>query len=55
MKLLLILPPDTPVPALEFQGAYGVVESRELHALATRPGFCGRSEVVRSVGRGKSR
>jgi formylglycine-generating enzyme required for sulfatase activity len=40
-QLLLILPPDTPVPRLEFQGAYGVVESRELHALATRLDFEG--------------
>jgi formylglycine-generating enzyme required for sulfatase activity len=38
---LLILPPDTPVPPLEFQGAYGVVESRELYALATRLDFVG--------------
>jgi formylglycine-generating enzyme required for sulfatase activity len=40
-QLLLILPPDTPVPPLAFQGAYGVVESRELHALATRLDFVG--------------
>ena len=40
-QLLLILPPDTPVPPLKFQGAYGVVESRELHALATRLDFAG--------------
>jgi formylglycine-generating enzyme required for sulfatase activity len=29
------------VPPLKFQGAYGVVESRELHALATRLDFAG--------------
>jgi formylglycine-generating enzyme required for sulfatase activity len=40
-QLLLILPPDTPVPPLEFQGVYGVVESRELYALATRLDFVG--------------
>ena len=40
-QLLLILPPDTPVPPLKFQGAYGVVESRELYALATRLDFAG--------------
>jgi formylglycine-generating enzyme required for sulfatase activity len=40
-QLLLILPPDTPVPGLAFQGAYGVVESRDLHTLATRLDFAG--------------
>jgi formylglycine-generating enzyme required for sulfatase activity len=40
-QLLLILPPDTPVPSLAFQGSYGVVEARELHALATRLDFVG--------------
>jgi len=40
-QLLLILPPDTPVPPLAFRGTYGVVESRELHALATRLDFSG--------------
>jgi hypothetical protein len=40
-QLLLTLPPDTPVPSLAFQGSYGVVESRELHTLATRLNFVG--------------
>jgi formylglycine-generating enzyme required for sulfatase activity len=40
-QLLLILPPGAPVPVLPFQGPYGVVETRELHALTTRLEFAG--------------
>jgi formylglycine-generating enzyme required for sulfatase activity len=44
-QLLLILPPGAPVPALAFQGIYSVVETRELHALATSLDFAGVQKV----------
>ena len=53
-QLLLILPPDTPMPALEFQGAYGVVESRELYALATRLDFAGVRKLSEVLGEARA-
>src|SRR5262249_24404315 len=40
-QLVLIVPPGTSVPKLDFQGAFGVAESKDLQALVTRLNFSG--------------
>jgi formylglycine-generating enzyme required for sulfatase activity len=40
-QLVLVLPPGEPVPAFDFQGNYGIVESNNLHGLARQLNFSG--------------